>query len=149
MADDIQQKINQLVSECESALKEYADKTGANMFPEIVNQGLHLKLPAATLSSQEMDKLADDLQQKTETTAIKAAALDTKLTDVADELERKKARRAELEAEEVRKEHERIEDKRKELYRGEPNRYMAKKKLAPIYDGPVVLGKVGIGIRRR
>ena len=75
--------------------------------------------------------------------------MDTKLTDVADELERKKARRAELEAEEVRKEHERIEDKRKELYRGEPNRYMAKKKLAPIYDGPVVLGKVGIGIRRR
>ena len=71
MADDIQQKINQLVSECESALKEYADKTGANMFPEIVNQGLHLKLPAATLSSQEMDKLADDLQQKTETRRLK------------------------------------------------------------------------------
>ena len=150
MADEIEQQIQKLVSECESALNEYAEKTGANMFPEVVNQGLHLKVPnSAALSAKEMEKLADDLQQKTTATAEKAAALDNKLPDAADELERKKARREETEAEEARKEKARIDAKRKELYRGEPNRAMAKKKLAPIYDGPVVLGKVGTGIRRR
>ena len=150
MADEIEQQNQKLDSECESALQEYADKTGVNMFPEVVNQGLHLKVPdSAALSAEDMAKLANDLHEKTETTAEKAAALDNKLTDAADELERKKARRAELEAEEARKEQARIDAKRKDLYRGEPNRTMAKKKLAPIYDGPVVLGKVGTGIRRR
>ncbi len=119
------------------------------MFPEVVNQGMHLKLPASTISAKDMQALAEDLHNKTESTAEKAAALEGKLTDAADELQRKKARRAELEAEEARKEKARIDAKRKELYRGEPNRSMAKKKLAPIYDGPVVLGKVGTGIRRR
>ena len=150
MADDIEKQIEKLVSQCESALHEYADKTGANMFPEVVNQGLHLRVPnSAALSATEMAKLADDLQQKSASTAEKAAALDNKLTNAADELERKKARRAEMEAEEAALEKARIDAKRKELYRGEPNRAMAKKKLAPIYDGPVVLGKVGTGIRRR
>ena len=150
MADELEEQLKKLVSECESALHEYAEKTGANMHPEVVNQGMHLKVPdSAALSAQEMAKLADDLHQKTESTAEKAAALNNKLTDAAGELERKKARRAELEAEEAQREKDRIDAKRKELYRGEPNRTMAKKKLAPIYDGPVVLGKVGTGIRRR
>ena len=54
-----------------------------------------------------------------------------------------------MELEEARQEKARIDAKRKDLYRGEPTRNIAKKKLAPSYDGAITLGRAGAGSRRR
>ena len=149
MLDDLEKQINALVAECETALTVYAQKTGANMFPEVVKQKVHLQAPTSTLSAKAMLELANDLQEQTNAAAEKAAKLDEKMTAAADQLAQKKAQRALVEAEEAHQEKARIDAKRKDLYRGEPNRNVAKKKLAPSYDGPITLGRVGAGSRRR
>ena len=149
MIDDLEKQINTLVSECETALTVYAKKTGANMFPEVVKQKIHLKAPTSTMSAKAMLELANNLQEKTNAAAEKAANLDEKMAEAADELAKKKAERALVEAEEARQEKAHIDAKRKDLYRGEPNRNIAKKKLSPSYDEAITLGRADAGSRRR
>jgi len=149
MIDDLEKQINALLAECETAMSTYADKTGANMFPEVVNQKMHLQAPTSTMSAKAMLELANDLQEKTNAAAERAANLDSKMAEAADELAKKKAERELEEAAAVSKEKDRIDTKRKGLYRDDPNRAVTKKKMAPIYDGPITLGRVSAGSRRR
>jgi len=149
MIDDLEKQINTLVAECKTALTVYAEKTGAHMFPEAVKQKIHLKAPTSTMSEKAMLELANDLQEQTNAAAEKAANLDKKMAEAADILAKKKAERALVELEEARQEKARIDAKRKDLYRGEPNRNIAKKKLSPSYDEAITLGQAGAGSRRR
>ncbi|HCH23547.1 MAG TPA: hypothetical protein DE179_04555 [Oceanospirillaceae bacterium] len=149
MTDDLEKQINALLAECETAMSDYAKKTGANMFPEVINQSMHLRVPTSTMSAKAMLNLANDLQMQTAAAAQRAANLDNKMAEAADELVKKKTERALAEAEDARQEKARIDAKRKDLYRGDPNRNIAKKKLAPSYDGPITLGRVSAGSRRR
>ena len=147
MIDDLEKQINALVAECETALSTYADKTGANMQPEVVNQGLHLRVPSSGMSAEAMLELAEDLHKKTEAAAQKAADLDSKMLEAANELARKKAQRDIDEA--ARREQARAAAQTATSHKDDTNRAKAKKKLSPIYDGPISLGRVGVGSRRR
>ena len=115
MIDDLEKQINALLAECETAMSTYADKTGANMFPEVVNQKMHLQAPTSTMSAKAMLELANDLQEKTSAAAERAANLDSKMAEAADELAKKKAERELEEAAAVSKEKDRIDTKRKGL----------------------------------
>ena len=147
MIDDLEKQINALLAECETAMSTYSESTGANMFPEVVNQKMHLQAPTSSMSAEAMLELANNLQEKTNAAAERAANLDSKMAEAADELAKKKAQREVDET--ARREQARTAAQAATPRQDDTNRAKAKKKLSPIYDGPISLGRVGVGSRRR
>jgi hypothetical protein len=154
MSKDTEKEVAVLMVQCESALSEYSNRTGASMFFEAK------KTPATAaktqaVSEQALEQIAKTLELSSLDTSERVAKLEAKLASKTNDLEALKRQRETLENEHKGSRQADLTNKRRSMYRT----HGSQKKIEPdqgksrpepiIHGGNIVLGKATFGNRRR
>ena len=144
MSKETEKEIAALLAQCESALVEHSNRTGASVFAEALNE----PAPKATaitkaVSDKALAKMAKALESSSFDSSEHIAKLDAKLSAKADALEDLKRQRVVLEQELEQARQVDLVNKRKSLYRESPGTdpITPKEKVVP--------GRVALNSRRR
>ena len=159
MSKKNEEEIARLMAQCESALVKHANRTGASVFAEALDQPVRQTAKqAAAISDQALAKMTQDLASSSDEALQRMADLDAKLAAKTDALNQLKAEREALEGEQEQLRQDGLTVKRKAMYREPkgprkanpvPERKSAATKEPIISDEPIVLDKVSFGSRRR
>ena len=150
MSKQTEQELAKLLKQCESALHVYADKTGASVFAEALNEPISSRTGAVkALSDKALANMAKGLEGSTADANERMAKLEAKLAAKTDDLEQLKRQRQAIADEQEAAHQAAVKIKRKAMYRT-PDASTEVKEAAPIISGErIVLGKMKFGSRRR
>jgi hypothetical protein len=116
MSKETEKEVAALMAQCESALTEYSNRTGASIFSEAK------KIPvtaakAQAVSEQALKQIAKTLELSSIDTSERVTKLEAKLASKANDLEALKLQRKTLENEQEQARQADLTNKRKSMYR--------------------------------
>jgi hypothetical protein len=154
MSKETEKEIAALMAQCESALIEFSNRTGASVFAEALNKPVtETTLKSQAVSEQALANMAKNLESSSLDAAERMAKLDAKLASKANDLEALKLQRKTLENEQEKARQADLAHKRKSMYRNLDSQTESgqwKSSSEPIIQGGnVVLEKANFGRRRR
>lgn len=161
MSKQTEQELAKLLKQCESALHVYADKTGASVFAEALNEPISSRTGAVkALSDKALASMAKGLEGSTADANERMAKLEAKLAAKANDLEELKLQREALALEQEQERQAGLENKRQAMFRGGKKKPIGQPGAAEattsetnaeaIISGErIVLGKMKFGSRRR
>ena len=152
MSKETKKEVAALIAQCESALTEYSNHTGASMFSEAKKTPTTAAKTEA-LSEQALELIAKTLKLLSLDTSERVAKLEAKLASKANDLEVLKVQRKTLENEQEEARQADLTNKRRSMYRSSDSQTESDQRHssseAIIQDENVVLEKVTFDNLRR